>query len=130
MQYLVGVRVADAAERARRRERALQRVILGCEPRAKLFERGIEHFEAAGILLLHVLLAAEHRQRRTPLGTGLGEREHPGVERERGEHRASPALRAGRKPVQPAGDHEMKHEPMVAFEPYGDALAHTPEPDD
>src|SRR5262245_41743647 len=119
MQNLIGVRVADAAERARIGERAFQRVILGGQSRAEFFERRLEHFETTRVLRLQRLAAAEYEKRCATLRACLGQRERAGVEREDGECRARATLGACGKPVQPARDHQVENEPVVALEANG-----------
>ena len=61
MKDLIRISIADAAERARIGESALQRVIGRCKRRGKAGEPGFEDVDAAGIECAQALFAATPR---------------------------------------------------------------------
>ena len=115
VQDLVRVGVADAAEQMRIGERALQRVALAGERLVKLFARGVERLDAAGIERAQRRLAAHQLQRGALLRARFGEEQRAVLEGERGEHllRPHPRFLAGLPPAQPPGDHEVDDEKQV-----------------
>ncbi len=125
MEDLVGVRVAYPAERPRIRQRSLERVILRDESASELFERRIQDFQTAGVVGHNSRVAREHGQRGATLRAGLSERQQAGVEREIDQGRALGLGGPSRKPVEPAGDHQMHHQPQIALESQRNALPHT-----
>jgi hypothetical protein len=89
VQNLVGIGVANAREKPRIRERALQGVVLAFEPIGKCGKVRFLDLEATGVE------AREHRsirdkvQRRSPFRSRFGERKRAGIEFE-GRERNSP----------------------------------------
>ena len=69
------------------------------------------------------LFAANDVQRGAAFGAGFGQHQRAVGEIERGEVVAAAEFRPAAAPVQPAGDHEMQHQPQIAIEADGDALA-------
>jgi hypothetical protein len=82
VEDLVRVGVADAAEHVRIGERPLQRVVLAAQRAGEIVEAGVEHLEAAGIVLRE-RRAPGRRERRAALRAGFGEDQRPGVEVDR-----------------------------------------------
>ncbi|SPE25976.1 hypothetical protein SBA2_270086 [Acidobacteriia bacterium SbA2] len=134
VQYLIGIRVADAAHEMRIGERALERVVLGREARRELFEAGLKHLEPARVEAGELLRACHHVNRGPLARSRLAERQAAGIEIER---RHVPAAR--RKllrwracsrpvpPVQPPGNHQVQHQPVIPVETHRDALPDSPQ---
>ena len=80
VQDFIRVCVADAAQDARIRERALQRTIFGGQCGAKLLQRTCEHVDAARIERLQRRGPAHHMNRGAPLGAGFGQQQRAAVE--------------------------------------------------
>src|SRR4051812_513617 len=106
MKNLVGVRVADARERARIGERALQRMPLGGERGAELGLRALEDVDAARIVLGELCLAAHDIERGALFLARLREQQGPALEIEGREPDFAWDLGALVLPLQAAGDHE------------------------
>src|SRR3954468_11528278 len=113
MQYLVGVRVADAAEEMRVGERALERVILAAQLRGEVAHLRAEDFHAAGIERVEPRVVDEMNAGAL-LRARFGEDERARVEVEGGEPEPSGDLRALLvAPAEATGDHEMNDEVPV-----------------
>ena len=131
MQDLVRVGVADAAERARIGERALEGVILRHVSRARnSSKRRIEHFEAAGIVPGELLRLRKHESEARRLVPASVSVKVPVSKTKEASAARFAALRPGGEPMQPPGDHQVQHQPVIALEPERDALAHAPNDDD
>src|ERR1035438_5335283 len=87
-----------------------------------------ENIDAAGIERAQRFLAPHHVQRRAALAASLGERKRAVREFERREVLAPSQFRPRRTPVQPAGDHQVQHQPDIAFHAHRDALADAAQP--
>ena len=94
MQDLVRVGVADAAERTWIGQRALECVVLGNQPLAKLLVRSVEDFQSAGIVLRELLAAAKHVQRGAALRARFGQTVSVPVSNTKYASAALPVLRA------------------------------------
>jgi hypothetical protein len=90
-------------------QRALQRVVLARQRRAKRLERRVERLDPAGIDRAKRIGAANHLQRCPLLRPGFGEQERPVLELERGQDDlgAHTGLFAGSAPAQASRDHQV-----------------------
>ena len=130
MEDLVGIGVADAAERVRIGERALERMALARERFGELRERDLQWLEAAAIVRAQRFLAAHDVDRGAPLRARLGEHERAVVEVERRQADLTRHFRAPRKPLEAPGDHEMNDKEELVAEREDNSLAQAPQPDD
>jgi len=126
MQDLVGVRIADSAEDVRIGERALERVIGRAQRRRERLEGRLERLDTSRAERRQPSFACDYVERGAMLRAGLGEPQPSAIELEHREQ-ISPA-RFGRRriPVQPAGNHEMQHQPQIAGDSDRDPLADPP----
>src|SRR5689334_20721773 len=127
MEDLIGVGVADTTDQARIGERALQRVILCAE---RVAERGcmrIENLDASRIdRFEHAGSTQDVDGRPVPLAR-LCHGERAGREIQSCEVLPPGELHLWRPPMQPAGDHQVDHEPEITFEADRDPLADAPQ---
>src|SRR5688572_7609744 len=123
MKNLVGVRVSYSAEKTGIRERTLERVVLAPESRFELVSPDLQRLGAASVELGERILALYQRDGCAPLGAGLRQNQRTVVKVERSESEPAGKLRAGSKPAQAAGDHEVNHDPEIAIESDRDALS-------
>src|SRR5262245_65417580 len=93
-------------------ERSLDRVLLTRQRLTKLIEAGLEWFESTGIERAECLLAANERDRRALLRSGLGEVERAALELEPREDNLGTDAQfgPGLAPPKPARDHQMNDE--------------------
>src|SRR5262249_39844422 len=89
--------------------------------------RKAEHFDAAGVVGLQRLLAADEMKRRPPLAAGLGEQQRAVGKVERGETDLARRLGPALLPAEAAGDHQVDDEEEVLLEPENDAFAEPPD---
>nr|WP_293417094.1 hypothetical protein [Piscinibacter sp.] len=115
VQDLVGVRIADAAEQPRIRQRALERVVLGLQPRQEGGRLGAHHVDAAGVLRGQRVAPGEQVQRGAAFRACFGEHQRAGIELEGRQCRLR-RFGAGGQPLQPAGDHQVDDEVQLALE--------------
>jgi hypothetical protein len=122
-ENFVGVGIADAGEEARVGEGAFESVIGGDEVGGKLFERGVENLEAAGVKGTEAGFAVDEVEGGALFGAGFGP-EEGAVGKVKGSQAAGWGdFDAARLPVKTTGDHEMEDEPEVVFEAEADAFA-------
>ena len=127
MKNLIGVGVADAAEQMRIGQRALQRVTLllkgGCEC------RGIacRHFEPARVERRQRGFSLHDVQRRALLRRRFSQKQSAMREVEPRKPDSPRDGGAAFAPLEPAGDHQVKHEEQLSLELPDDALADTSE---
>jgi hypothetical protein len=119
--------VPDAADDARICQRPLQGAVFPDQRGAEAFRIGGKNVNAARVHGEQAGLSCHHVERCPPPGAGLGERER--ARREIESRQILPALENGvnRLPMQPAGDHQVQHQPEVAFQADRDALSHPPQ---
>jgi hypothetical protein len=130
MEDLVRVGVADAAEGVRIGERAFERVAFARECGGEGFERDLERFETAAVVLAQSVFAAHDVNRCSSLRAGFGQNKRAVVEVEGGEAELSRNLRAFRQPFEATGNHQMDDEEEVVLEAEDDALAEAAQCDD
>ena len=106
-------------------QRALERVVLAEQGRAERLEIGIQHLEPARIVRREAGLAFDHVQRCPLLRAELGQHQRAVRKIEAGMGDLARELRSPLAPVQPARDHQVQHQPQIAFEPDRDPLADT-----
>src|SRR5579864_558903 len=104
MQYLIGVRVADAAENVRVGERALQRVIGPAERGSERFAADLQRLDSTGVQRVQSRFTLNHVERSAALRSRFRQPEPSVVELERGEHVSAAHLWCAGAPMQPAGD--------------------------
>src|SRR5215472_642659 len=124
-QNFVGVGVADAAEKTRVSEGALQGVICGEQNGGELLRVGLENLNATGIQLAKSGLARNHMERGAFLGASFGPEKGSHGKVKRREAARWRDFHAAGPPVKPARNHQMQNEPEVVFEananPFSDA---------
>jgi hypothetical protein len=125
MQDLIRIGVADTAHETRIGQGALQRMVLGGERGAESIHIRTENVDAAGIDRAQTLFAAQHVQRRPPLRSRFGKRKCAVRKIERRQVLTPCKFDLRRTPVQPPRDHQVKHQPDIAFhsdrDPFTDA---------
>ena len=127
MQNLVRVRVADSTEEVRVGERSLHRMVLARESLRKLIDRRREDIQSTGVMPRQAAAAAQYMQRSPALRSRLRQHQCSVREVERCEADLSGELCTYGLPVQPTGDHQVQHQPMIVLEPDGDALPESPQ---
>ena len=80
-----------------------------------------------GIHGVQALLAGDDRQRCAVLGAGFGKHQRASGKIEGCQTLASSQLCLRGLPVQPAGNHQVQHQPEIAFDSNRDALADAPQ---
>jgi hypothetical protein len=98
--------------------------------------RSVQNFIAVGIAdAAHDARICERATARhdvhggAPFRTGLGQHQRAGVEIDGCQLMAPGEFHAGRAPMEPAGDHQMNHDPQVAFESDRDTFSYAFEPE-
>ena len=123
MEDLVGVGVADAAEKPGVGERALQGVVLGAKPlREGVAARG-QRLQSSALELLQGCPVPKHVQRGPPPGPGFRQDQPSGREGEYGEGDSPGRLLAGKQPTQAPGDHQVDHHEAILRELQDNPLA-------
>ena len=97
-------------------KRALQRVIVGDQPRGKRRQVGIEHLEPAAIVFVERRFTSHQMHDGLPLRSGLGQQQRSGGEVEGEQTDLAGNRRAPLPPAQPAGNHQMDDEEQRAVE--------------
>src|SRR5687768_10190229 len=123
MKDLVGVCVANSAEKPRIGERSLESVILTGESRRKLIPIDFERLGATSVELGKRSLSSHQRNRRASLCAGLGENQGAIVEIKCGECHPAGDPGARLEPPEASSDHEMDHDPQITIDSYRDALS-------
>ena len=128
MQDLVGVGVADAAQDGRIGQRALERVILLAQPRAKVRQVRVQHFKPAAIMIGELcsalLTTCSDARRFVPASVSVS------VPFSNSSCSSGARMRAAMialVPVQSTGDHQVNHQPQIVLEADRDALADAPQ---
>src|ERR1019366_1401725 len=110
-------------DETRIRESALESTVLLGKRGTKTGQVSREDFNTAGIDGEQTLFAAQDVQRGTALGAGLSQHQRTVVKVEGCQPIAAGKLGLRRLPMQAAGNHEVEHQPQVAVDADGDALA-------
>ncbi len=121
VQYLVGIGVANPAQDARIGEGAFESAVFHGESGTKCFRVAGENVDAAGIDGWQIFIA-EDMQRRTTFGACLCENEGSVGEIEGCKILSSAEFCVWQSPMQTSGNHEMKNQPQIILQAYGDAF--------
>src|SRR5438445_10844448 len=127
VQDFVGIGVADAAADAGMGEGALERPVFGGERLLKGLEVAGKDFDSAWIDGTKALFARDEMQRSAVFGAGFSKDQRAAGEIESRQAAAAGKLRAWIFPVQAPGNHQMQHEPKIAFDANRDALTDSPQ---
>src|SRR4051812_47124161 len=123
MQDLVGVCIADPAEKTRIGEGALERVVLLREALAKGIEARMFELETAHVERRERRTAFDQMERCTLARASFREREHAAREGEGREEDPRRRLGIALEPAEPPGDHQVEYEKTLVLEREHDALA-------
>src|SRR6266481_4632393 len=123
MQDLVRIGIADAADDAWIGKSPLERAVFGCKGGAKRIKIAREDIDSSGIDGTQTLFARDDIQRCSVLCTRFGKHERTAGKIESRQTPAARELRSWDLPVQPAGNHQVQHQPEIAFYSNRDSLA-------
>src|SRR5258707_1357935 len=127
IQDLVRIGIADAADDAWIGKSPLERAVFGCKGGAKRIEIAREDIDSSGIDGTQTLFARDDIQRCSVLCTGFGKHERTAGKIESRQTPAARELRSWDLPVQAAGNHQVQHQPEIAFYSNRDSLADSPQ---
>ncbi len=125
MEDLIGIRVPDATEETRVRERPLEGVVLPPQTRGKLLERRDQHLKSSAINVVERRGSPHDSERGTAFRSCFGEEQKAFLELERGERVATRRLSSRRAPTQPASDHQVNHQKEIILKRQHYPLAET-----
>ena len=127
MQDLVGIRVTDAAEQARIRQRAFEGMVLARQRLAKGFQRASHDLDAPWIVLEEIIIAAHNVNGCAFLRSGFSEKQRPPREIKRSQSEFLRNFLVAPTPSEPAGNHEVYDQKEFVSESEHDALAQAPD---
>src|SRR5712664_12586 len=127
MQDLIRIRVADATQYARIGQRPLQRAVFGRKRVSKGVEIARENLDSSRVDRTQTLLASENMQRCAVLCARFRKRKRAADKIKGCQTLAACQLCSSGLPVQPAGNHQVQHQPEVAFDSNRDSLADSPQ---
>jgi hypothetical protein len=107
-----------------------KRVILFPNCSRKLFVSGVEYFQTTGIQIIESGFALDQVQRRTLLCPGFRQSQLPVLNSNTADIATFSSLAALVVPVQPAGNHQVQHEPQISFEAEADPFTKSAQLDD
>src|SRR5260370_25017468 len=127
MQNFIRIRVANPTNQARIGKRSLECTVFERKRVAKRTEIAREDVDPSRVDGPQALLAGEDKQRCAVLRAGFGEHERAVGKIEGCQTVAARQLCRWLPPVQPACNHQVEHQPKIAFYSNRDALADSPQ---
>src|SRR5438067_8688893 len=127
VQNLIRISIADTTNDPRVSERPLQSAVLSSKRCLKRFRIARENVDSSRIDCPQTLLAFENVQGSAPLRPSFRQHQRAVWKIESGKLIASRQLGSDGTPMQPSGDHQVKHQPQIVFHTNCDALADAPQ---
>src|SRR5260370_109764 len=127
MQNFIRIRVANPTNQARIAKRSLECTVFERKRVAKRTEIAREDVDSSRVDGPQALLAREDKQRCPVLRAGFGQHERAVGKIEGCQTVAARQLCCWLPPVQPACNHQVEHQPKIAFYSDRDALADSPQ---
>src|SRR5438552_19202570 len=127
MKDFIRIRVADPANYARISKSSLERAVFERKRVAKRAEIARKDVDSSRVNGTQAFLAGEHMQRCAVLCAGFGQNERAVGKIEGCQTVAARQLCPWQPPVQPACNHQVQHQPKIAFYSNRDALADSPQ---
>ncbi len=123
VKQLIRIGIANAAEQAGIGQSALEGVVFASERGPEALGVGVHHFKSAAIEGIDQAPAAHQVEGGSFLRAGLGEQQRAVREIETRQPTAPGDFSALCKPMQPAGDHQMKNEEQISLQLEDDPLS-------
>src|SRR5438552_10288654 len=127
MKDFIRIRVADPADHARIGKSSLERAVFERKRVAKRAEIARKDVDSSRVNGTQAFLAGEHMQRCAVLCAGFGQNERAVGKIEGCQTVAARQLCPWQPPVQPACNHQVQHQPKIAFYSNRDPLADSPQ---